>query len=74
MKADPGYHDLAAMMEIRPLQITVLRPGSFRNYYREMERNSPQLALRQPPKMNATDDIIAGLLSPVEKSRVSVTR
>ncbi len=74
MKADPGYHDLAAMMEIRPLQITVLRPGSFRNYYREMERNSPQLALRQPPKMNATDDIIAGLINPVEKSRVSVTR
>lgn len=74
MKADPGYHDLAAMMEIRPLQITELRSGTFQDYYHEMEQSGSQLARRRPPRMNATDDIIAALLSPGERSRVSVTR
>jgi hypothetical protein len=74
MKADPGYHDLAAMMEIRPLQITALRPGTFQSYYRDMEQRGRQLALRRPPRMNASDDIIAGLMSPGEKRGVSVTR
>jgi len=73
MKADPGYHDLAALMEIQPLHVTILRPGTFQGYYREREQSGTRLAQRQPPRVNATDDIIAGLLSPGEISRVSVT-
>ncbi len=30
---DPGYCDLDLMMDIRPLEVTVLRPGTFRDYY-----------------------------------------
>lgn len=74
MKADPGYHDLAAQMEIKPLYVTVLRPGTFQGYYREREQSGTSPALRRPPRVNATDDIIAGLLSPGEISRVSVPR
>jgi hypothetical protein len=72
MKADPGYHDLAAMMEIRPLQITVLRPGTFRDYYRRRQQSGSQLAQRRPPRVNASDDIIAGLLRPGDKPVVPV--
>jgi hypothetical protein len=74
MKADPGYHDLAAMMEIQPLQITELRTGTFQVYYRDKEQSGSPLALCSPPRMNATDDVIAELLGPGEKRGVSVTR
>jgi hypothetical protein len=60
------------MMEIRPLQITVLRPGTFRDYYRRRQQSGSQLAQRRPPRVNASDDIIAGLLRPGDKPVVPV--
>jgi hypothetical protein len=63
MKTDPGYHDLAAMMELQPLEVTVLRPGTFQNYYRERRQNGLELARRRPPRMNASDEVIRGLVS-----------
>lgn len=61
MKADPGYHDLATMMEIKPLEVTVLPPGTFRNFYRQQQENGAALAQSRPPRMNAPDDVISEL-------------
>jgi hypothetical protein len=61
MKTDPGYHDLAVMMELQPLEVTLLRPGTFQDYYRERQENGLELARRRPPRMNASDDVIRGL-------------
>ncbi len=74
MKADPGYHDLAAMMEITPLHVTVLRSGTFQSYYRAREQSGASPALCRPPRMNPTDDVIAALLGPEEISMVPLTR
>ncbi len=63
MKTDPGYHDLAFMMEIEPLEVTVLRNGTFRDYYRERQENGSELAQRRPPRMNASEAVIEELLS-----------
>ncbi len=63
MKTDPGYHDLAVMMEVSPLEVTVLRPGTFKDYYREKQENGSELAQRRPPRMNATDNVVEELLS-----------
>jgi hypothetical protein len=63
MRADPGYHDLAVMMEVQPLEVTVLSPGTFKNYYRERKVNGSALAQRRPPRMNASDDNIRELIS-----------
>jgi hypothetical protein len=62
MKTDPGYHDLAAMMEIRPLELTLLRQGTFKDYYREKQENGSELAKRRPPRMNAPDNVVEELL------------
>ncbi|MCK4273543.1 MAG: GH3 auxin-responsive promoter family protein, partial [Dehalococcoidales bacterium] len=62
MKTDPGYHDLAAMMEMRPLEVTVLRQGTFKDYYREKQENGSELAQRRPPRMNTPDDVVEELL------------
>jgi len=72
-KADPGYHDLVAMMEINPLEVTVLRPGTFRDYYDERQKNGLALGERKPPKVNTSDDIVAELLGTGDKRVVPVT-
>jgi hypothetical protein len=72
-KVDPGYHDLAAMMEIQPLEVTILRSGAFRDYYNERQKSGAALAQRKPPRVNASDDIIAELLEAGDKPMVPVT-
>jgi hypothetical protein len=61
-KADPGYHDLAAMMEIRPLEVTALGSGTFRDYYDEKQKNGSALGQRKPPRVNPSNTVIAELL------------
>ena len=72
MKTDPGYHDLAAMMEMRPLEVTVLRQGTFKDYYREKQENGSELAQRRPPRMNAPDNVVEELLGLAGKRMVHV--
>jgi hypothetical protein len=61
VKTDPGYHDLAAMMGIEPMEVTALRHGAFGEYYSKRS-NSFELAQRKPPRVNAPDDIIQELV------------
>ena len=59
----PGYRDLERMMDIRPLEVTVLRPGTFGDYYIQQRDSGAELMQRKPPRMNAPDDIIFRILS-----------
>jgi len=63
MDTDRYYHDLAVMMEIQPLEVTVLCPGTFQEFYRERLEYGAELAQRRPPRMNASDDVIRELLT-----------
>jgi len=74
MKTDPGYHDLSAMMEIHPLEVTLLRNGTFGEYYRERQLSGAGLAQSRPPKVNASDDVIQELISLGSRQMVSVPR
>ena len=62
MNVDPCYKDLAVMLEVQPLQVTVLRPGTFKEYYEERQKGGAELAQRRPAKMNASDDVIRELV------------
>jgi len=72
MKTDPGYHDLAIMMDVQPLEVTVLHPGTFEYYYRERQANGSELAQRRPPRMNAPEDTIAELVGLGDRQSVPV--
>jgi hypothetical protein len=61
IKADPGYHDLAVMMGIEPLEVTVLRHGAFGDYYLKKSGEGCELAQRKPPRVNAPEEIIGEL-------------
>jgi hypothetical protein len=62
MKADQGYNDLARMMEIFPLQVTLLKKGSFNNFMKSRHSAGFDLAQQRPVKMNTTDDEILELM------------
>jgi hypothetical protein len=72
VKTDPGYHDLAAMMEVHPLEVTVLGQGTFREYYRERQLSGAELAQSRPPKVNASDDVVKELLNLGSRQTVPV--
>jgi phenylacetate-coenzyme A ligase PaaK-like adenylate-forming protein len=73
MKTDPGYHDLTNMMDIHPLQVTVLPVGAFDTFYRRRQENGADLAQSRPPKVNAPDDIIEELTSAKENEPITVS-
>ncbi len=62
MKADPGYHDLVSMVEIHPLQVTILSPGSFSRYAQSRRCAGFDLAQQRPARMNASDEDIQKLI------------
>ena len=72
LKADHGYHDLAEMMEIEPLEVTGLRQGTFNAYYQRRQSRGAALALRRPPRMNPPDEVIEELMEAGEKQMVPV--
>ena len=59
---DPGYRDLEQMMDIRPLDVTLLHPGTFSDYYTRKKSLGAELVQRKPPRMNAPDVIVRELL------------
>jgi len=64
---DSFYSDLDSMMNIQPLEVTLLRPGTFKNYYEEKKGVGAELAQRKPPRVNAPDDTIQELVRLGEK-------
>jgi len=72
MHTDPGFHDLAEMMEIHPCQVTALRPGTFKDYYQKKLKSGAELAHRRPPRMNPADDILGELVESWNRCAVQV--
>lgn len=61
-RLDPGYEDLERMMNIRPLEIVALRPGTLAAYYEAKKVAGAELMERKPPRMNPPDDVIEELM------------
>jgi hypothetical protein len=59
---NPFYSDLVDFLGTRPIQVTVLAPGSFSYYMRERQAAGVDPAHLKPPHMNAPDAVIADLL------------
>lgn len=59
---NPFYADLDAMLEVQPLEATLLPQGTFRAYSLEKQAAGADLAHLKPPHMNPSDGIISDLL------------
>ncbi len=59
---NPFYADLESFIEVCPLQVTLLSPGTFLRYMQEQQAAGADLAHLKPPHMNAPDAVMADLL------------
>ena len=72
-RCDPGYRDLERMMDMRPLEVTTLRPGTFGDYYVQQRDSGAELMQRKPPRMNVPEDIVNKLLHISNNQRILVS-
>jgi hypothetical protein len=56
------YADLESMLDVRPLKVSLLSPGSFRAYMLEQQAQGADLAHLKPPRMNPSDQVLGALL------------
>jgi hypothetical protein len=61
------YRDLESMLGIKPLKITILPPGSFRNYFQDKQKAGVDLAHLKPRHINAPDSVIRELMESPHK-------
>ena len=61
-KVDLFYDDLDSMMNIQPIRVEMLNPGTFSEYSSRKQDSGAELSQLKPPKMNASDAIINELL------------
>jgi hypothetical protein len=73
-QADPGYRDSIQMLDIHPVQVTLLKPGSFSNYSRVRYLAGMELVQQKPHRMNASEDEINELLGRKTQRLVNVVR
>ncbi len=71
-RLDNGYHDLDCMLGVHPLEVTVLRPGTFADYCLMKENQGEALHMQKPPRINAPEAAIKELINLGSRREVSV--
>lgn len=59
---DVDYRDIDYWLQIHPVRVTLLSPGTFRRFYQEKQKEGADLAQLKPRHMNASEPIIQRLL------------
>jgi len=64
---DPDYSDIGSYLDIQPVKVTLLSPGTFDRYYLEKESEGADLAHLKPPHVNAPETVLDQLRQLSEK-------
>ena len=59
---DVDYRDIESWLELHPVRVTLLSPGTFQRFYEEKQKEGADLAQLKPRHMNASEGIIQTLL------------
>jgi hypothetical protein len=59
---DPFYSDLDSMMEIKPVEVTLLRPGTYSDFYTQKFEGGSDLYQRTPSRMSSSQEVIETLI------------
>jgi len=69
-QVDPDYHDIEKMLQIKPLRLTTLSPGTFQRYMLKQQKEGADLGHIKPCHMNPSDKAIGDLLELSNKNSV----
>jgi len=61
-KVDPDYGDIEKMLQLKPLRLTTLSPGTFQRYILKQQKEGADLGHIKPRRMNPSDKAIDDLL------------
>lgn len=61
-KVDPDYNDVEKMLQLKPLRLTILSPGTFQRYMLKQQKEGADLGHIKPRRMNPSDKDIGDLL------------
>jgi hypothetical protein len=64
---DAGYDWMLKTIESDPLEVTILKPGSFAVYIEQRQKEGADLAHIKPPHLNASDSVIERLVQLASK-------
>ncbi len=59
---DTSYADMEALLGLRPVQVTLLQPGSFNQYMARQRANGADLAHLKPAHVNPSTKVVTALL------------
>ena len=59
---DVDYRDIDSWLQIHPVRVTLLSPGTFYRFYQEKQEEGADLGHLKPPHMNASEVVIQKLL------------
>ena len=65
---DTDYKDIALYLELQPVRVTLLSPGTFQRYMEEKTKEGADLAHMKPTHINASESAIQRLLQLSEVS------
>jgi hypothetical protein len=60
--ADIDYRDIESYLHYQPVRVTLLPPGTFERYMREMRKEGADLTKLKPPRINPSGAVIQRLL------------
>ena len=66
---DTDYKDIDSYLELQPVRVTLLTPGTFQRYMEEKRKEGADLAHLKPAHMNAPDVVIQRILQLSEVGR-----
>ena len=66
---DPDYKDIDSYLDLQPVRVTLLSPGTFGRYMDEKRKEGADLAHLKPTHINASTEIIQRLLQLSEHGR-----
>ena len=69
-KLDHDYFALEDMLGLRPLKVTLLPRGTFRQYLWNQQSDDADLDQLRPPSLNASDEVIDKLLSATAEAKL----
>lgn len=61
-KIDSDYNDMEKMLQLKPLRLTALSPGTFQRYILKQQKEGADLGQLKPRHMNPSDKAISDLL------------
>ena len=62
MEEDSGYEAMERLLDIFPLDVTILSPGTFSSYIAIQQAEGAELAHLKPPHFNARDEVVEKLI------------